>query len=59
MRRVIDASDYRVIPWTTSTDPVVSVYDLSELDCAIADEQAHGFIRVLTRPGTDRILGVT
>jgi pyruvate/2-oxoglutarate dehydrogenase complex dihydrolipoamide dehydrogenase (E3) component len=37
----------------------VSVYHLEELDRAIADEEAHGFVKVLTRPGTDQILGVT
>jgi pyruvate/2-oxoglutarate dehydrogenase complex dihydrolipoamide dehydrogenase (E3) component/uncharacterized membrane protein YdjX (TVP38/TMEM64 family) len=34
-------------------------YDLDDLDRAIADEVAHGFVKVLTQPGTDRILGVT
>jgi pyruvate/2-oxoglutarate dehydrogenase complex dihydrolipoamide dehydrogenase (E3) component len=71
-------ADYRVIPWTTFTDPevarvglneqearaqqiphVVSTYDLAELDRAIADEHAHGVIKVLTTPGSDTILGVT
>ena len=70
--------DYRVIPWTTFTDPEVarvglseseakeqgiayevSRFDLEELDRAIADETAHGFIKVLTPPGSDKILGVT
>ncbi len=37
----------------------VSTYDIGELDRAIADEEAHGFIKVLTKPGTDTILGVT
>jgi pyruvate/2-oxoglutarate dehydrogenase complex dihydrolipoamide dehydrogenase (E3) component len=37
----------------------VSVYPIDELDRAIADEEAHGFIKVLTVPGKDRILGVT
>ncbi len=37
----------------------VTRYDLKELDRAIADEAAHGFIKVLTVPGRDRILGVT
>jgi pyruvate/2-oxoglutarate dehydrogenase complex dihydrolipoamide dehydrogenase (E3) component/uncharacterized membrane protein YdjX (TVP38/TMEM64 family) len=41
------------IPYT------VSRYDISDLDRAIADEEAHGFIKVLTTPGTDTILGVT
>jgi len=37
----------------------VTRYDLKELDRAIADEAAHGFVKVLTVPGKDRILGVT
>jgi pyruvate/2-oxoglutarate dehydrogenase complex dihydrolipoamide dehydrogenase (E3) component/uncharacterized membrane protein YdjX (TVP38/TMEM64 family) len=37
----------------------VSRYDLDDLDRAIADSEAHGFIKVLTVPGKDRILGVT
>jgi dihydrolipoamide dehydrogenase len=71
-------ADYRVIPWTTFTEPevarvglneqeardkgiphVVTVYGMDDLDRAIADEEAHGFVKVLTAPGTDRILGVT
>ncbi len=70
--------DYRVIPWTTFTDPEVarvglseseakeqgiavevSRFDLDELDRAIADDVAHGFIKVLTAAGSDKILGVT
>ena len=71
-------ADYRVIPWTTFTDPEVARVGLSEteareqgvavevtrygiddLDRAIADGVAHGFVKVLTEPGKDRILGVT
>jgi pyruvate/2-oxoglutarate dehydrogenase complex dihydrolipoamide dehydrogenase (E3) component len=37
----------------------VTVYGMDDLDRAIADEEAHGFVKVLTAPGTDRILGVT
>ena len=37
----------------------VSRYDIDELDRAIADGEAHGFVKVLTVPGKDRILGVT
>lgn len=70
--------DYRVMPWTTFTDPEVArvglneqdaeaqgidyevtTYDLSDLDRAIADSEAHGVVKVLTAPGKDRILGVT
>ncbi len=34
-------------------------YEISELDRAIADGETHGFIKVLTKPGKDKILGVT
>ena len=37
----------------------VARYDISDLDRAIADEEAHGMVKVLTAPGKDRILGVT
>lgn len=37
----------------------VTRYDLAELDRAIADEVAHGFVKVLSEPGKDRILGVS
>ncbi len=37
----------------------VTVYGIDELDRAIADQEAHGFVKVLTEPGKDRILGVT
>lgn len=37
----------------------VSVYGIDDLDRAIADEEAHGLVKVLTVPGRDRILGVT
>ena len=37
----------------------VDQYDLAELDRAIADEEAHGIVKVLTVPGSDKILGVT
>ncbi len=37
----------------------VTRYDIGELDRAIADSAAHGFVKVLTVPGKDRILGVT
>lgn len=34
-------------------------YSIDDLDRAIADSEAHGFVKVLTKPGTDKILGVT
>jgi dihydrolipoamide dehydrogenase len=37
----------------------VSVYGIDDLDRAIADGEAHGFVKVLTQPGKDKILGVT
>ncbi|MDH3210703.1 MAG: pyridine nucleotide-disulfide oxidoreductase, partial [Burkholderiaceae bacterium] len=37
----------------------VTRYDLDDLDRAIADSAAHGFVKILTRPGKDKILGVT
>jgi len=37
----------------------ISTYHLDDLDRAIADSEAHGFVKVLTKPGKDKILGVT
>jgi len=37
----------------------VTTYGIDDLDRAIADSEAHGFVKVLTVPGRDRILGVT
>jgi pyruvate/2-oxoglutarate dehydrogenase complex dihydrolipoamide dehydrogenase (E3) component len=37
----------------------VSRYDLDDLDRAIVDSAAQGFVKVLTVPGKDKILGVT
>jgi pyruvate/2-oxoglutarate dehydrogenase complex dihydrolipoamide dehydrogenase (E3) component len=37
----------------------VTRYGLDDLDRAIADSSAHGFVKVLTVPGKDKILGVT
>jgi pyruvate/2-oxoglutarate dehydrogenase complex dihydrolipoamide dehydrogenase (E3) component/uncharacterized membrane protein YdjX (TVP38/TMEM64 family) len=37
----------------------ISTYSLDDLDRAIADGEAHGFVKVLTQPGKDKILGVT
>lgn len=36
----------------------VTSFALDELDRAITDSEAHGKIKVLTRPGSDKILGV-
>ncbi|MDP4589987.1 MAG: FAD-dependent oxidoreductase, partial [Burkholderiaceae bacterium] len=37
----------------------ITRYDLDDLDRAIADGAAHGFVKVLTVPGKDQILGAT
>ena len=37
----------------------VTKYGINDLDRAIADSEAHGFVKVLTVPGKDKILGVT
>lgn len=37
----------------------VTVFPMHELDRAIADSATQGFVKVLTPPGRDRILGVT
>ncbi|MEW5710184.1 MAG: FAD-dependent oxidoreductase [Pseudomonadota bacterium] len=40
-------------------DYEATTYGLDDLDRAIADEAAHGLVKVLTVPGKDKILGVT
>lgn len=37
----------------------VTRYELAELDRAVADAATRGFVKVLTSPGSDRILGAT
>ncbi|GAB2196753.1 FAD-dependent oxidoreductase [Sessilibacter sp. MAH4] len=37
----------------------VTRYGIDDLDRAIAESEAHGFVKVLTVPGKDKILGVT
>ena len=37
----------------------VTRFDIAELDRAIADGEAHGVVKVLTKPGKDKILGAT
>jgi pyruvate/2-oxoglutarate dehydrogenase complex dihydrolipoamide dehydrogenase (E3) component len=37
----------------------VTRYGIDDLDRAIADGTAHGFVKVLTVPGKDKILGAT
>ena len=37
----------------------VTRYDLDDLDRAIAESEAHGFVKILTAKGSDRILGAT
>jgi len=72
------ATDYRVIPWCTFTDPEIArvginekdaleqnipyestTYGIDDLDRAIADGEAQGVVKIITKPGTDTILGVT
>lgn len=37
----------------------ITRYGIEDLDRAIADEEDHGLVKILTVPGRDRILGVT
>ncbi|MFP4423323.1 MAG: dihydrolipoyl dehydrogenase [Desulfococcaceae bacterium] len=37
----------------------VTTYGIDDLDRAIAESEDHGVVKVLTRPGSDKILGVT
>jgi dihydrolipoamide dehydrogenase len=37
----------------------VTRYDLDDLDRAIADSEDRGWVKVLTKPGSDKLLGVT
>ena len=37
----------------------LTTYGVEELDRAIADSEDHGMVRVLTKPGSDKILGAT
>lgn len=37
----------------------VTTYGIDDLDRAIADEEAHGMVKVLTVPGKDKVLGAT
>jgi dihydrolipoamide dehydrogenase len=37
----------------------VHVYGIDDLDRAIADSEAHGFVKVITPKGSDKILGAT
>jgi pyruvate/2-oxoglutarate dehydrogenase complex dihydrolipoamide dehydrogenase (E3) component len=37
----------------------LTTYGLDDLDRAIAENDAHGFVKVLTMPGKDKILGAT
>jgi dihydrolipoamide dehydrogenase len=37
----------------------VTRYDIDDLDRAIADSENHGFIKIITQSGKDKILGVT
>src|ERR1700682_215296 len=37
----------------------LAVYGIDDLDRAIADGEAEGYVKVLTKPGSDKILGAT
>ena len=37
----------------------ITRYEIDDLDRAIADSEDHGWVKVLTKPGSDKILGVT
>jgi hypothetical protein len=37
----------------------VTRYEIDDLDRAIADGEAHGFVKVITPPGKDTVLGAT
>jgi pyruvate/2-oxoglutarate dehydrogenase complex dihydrolipoamide dehydrogenase (E3) component/uncharacterized membrane protein YdjX (TVP38/TMEM64 family) len=37
----------------------VTRYEMAELDRAVTDGEAHGFVKVLTSPGSDKIRGAT
>lgn len=37
----------------------VTRYDIDDLDRAIADSEDHGFVKVITKKGSDKILGAT
>ena len=37
----------------------VTTYGIDDLDRAIADSEDRGFVKVLTKPGTDKIIGAT
>lgn len=71
-------ADYRVVPWSTFTDPEIArvgfteaeakenniphdIYTcaMKDLDRAVCDREAKGFIKVLTARGKDQILGAT
>ena len=44
---------------TREIDHEVTTYQLDDLDRAIADSADYGYVKVLTEPGKDRILGAT
>lgn len=41
------------------TEYEVTKYGIDDLDRAIADSEDYGFVKVLTKPGTDKIIGAT
>jgi pyruvate/2-oxoglutarate dehydrogenase complex dihydrolipoamide dehydrogenase (E3) component len=43
----------------SGTEVEVTTYAIEDLDRAITDSEAYGFVKVLTAPGSDKILGAT
>ncbi|MGH1467421.1 MAG: dihydrolipoyl dehydrogenase family protein [Bdellovibrionales bacterium] len=43
----------------SNTKYLKTIYPLDDLDRAIAESETKGFVQVLTKPGTDKILGAT
>ncbi len=44
---------------STNTKYLKTIYSLDDLDRAITESETKGFVQVLTKPGTDKILGAT
>ena len=52
-------TDGSLMPSPTEWTCDVTRYGIDDLDRAIADGEAKGFVKVITPKGRDRILGVT
>jgi pyruvate/2-oxoglutarate dehydrogenase complex dihydrolipoamide dehydrogenase (E3) component len=51
-------ASYASVPWVTYTDPEVAHYEFADLDRAIVDAEAKGFVKIVTRP-KGKIIGST